>query len=373
MPAPGVEVLAYTLGSEVGRVATSKDVAALAGVAQSTVSYVMSGKRSISPETRAKVEAAIAELGFEPNAGAQALRGRRTNIIALVVDLSRITDMASLLPFIETITAEARARDFDVVLVTDDSGTDSIVRLTRRSLIDAVVLMDIRFHDDRLETAAGLGIPVVLIGIAEDNHGLDAVDYEIERASTLAVEELAATGHARVVVLSEPPDVMRRDYGFVTAYEEGALAAGRERGLDIRVLRPVTMGWAGIRDLKDELLAHREDGLGIVVRAPLAIGWVLQLLLTERLVPGRDVAVVGICTDEVAESYSVSVTNVSPEPQQVCRVAMGRVFDLLTDTPVEAPAVRRGAPPPPPPPPPPPRGGGPPPACPAAKPPPCAT
>ena len=344
MPAPGVEVLAYTLGSEVGRVATSKDVAALAGVAQSTVSYVMSGKRSISPETRAKVEAAIAELGFEPNAGAQALRGRRTNIIALVVDLSRITDMASLLPFIETITAEARARDFDVVLVTDDSGTDSIVRLTRRSLIDAVVLMDIRFHDDRLETAAGLGIPVVLIGIAEDNHGLDAVDYEIERASTLAVEELAATGHARVVVLSEPPDVMRRDYGFVTAYEEGALAAGRERGLDIRVLRPVTMGWAGIRDLKDELLAHREDGLGIVVRAPLAIGWVLQLLLTERLVPGRDVAVVGICTDEVAESYSVSVTNVSPEPQQVCRVAMGRVFDLLTDTPVEAPAVRRVAP-----------------------------
>jgi DNA-binding LacI/PurR family transcriptional regulator len=137
---------------------------------------------------------------------------------------------------------------------------------------------------------------------------------------------------------------MRRDYGFVTAYEDGALAAGRELGLDIRVLRPSTMGWAGIWGLKDELLTHRDDGLGIVVRAPLTIGWVLQLLLTERLVPGKDVAVVGICTDDVAESFSVPVTNVSPEPQEVCRVAMGRVFDRLSDNPVEGPAVRRVAP-----------------------------
>ncbi|MEU4601960.1 LacI family DNA-binding transcriptional regulator [Kribbella sp. NPDC023972] len=64
---------------------TSKDVAALAGVSQSTVSYVLSGKRPISAETRQRVEDAIAELTYQPNAGARALRGRRTNVVALVV------------------------------------------------------------------------------------------------------------------------------------------------------------------------------------------------------------------------------------------------------------------------------------------------
>ncbi|MEA5054732.1 MAG: LacI family DNA-binding transcriptional regulator, partial [Propionicimonas sp.] len=278
-------------------------------------------------------------LAFEPNAGARALAGRRSNIIGLFVDVSRITDMASLLPFIETITAEARARDFDVVLVTDDSGTESIVRLSRRSLVDAIVLMDIRFHDDRLETAASLGIPVVLIGIAEDNHGLDAVDFEIERAAELAVDELANTGHQHVIVLGEAPEVMQRDYGFVTAYENGALAAGEARGLDIQVVRPQAMGWAGIRDLTNDLLANRKKGLGIIARTPLAIGWVLQLLLIERLVPGQDVALVAVCTDDVAESFSVPVTNVSPEPEKVSRVAMERVFNLLSDNP-QKPAVR---------------------------------
>ena len=64
---------------------TSRDVARLAGVPQSTVSYVMSGRRSISPETRRRVEEAIETLGFQPNAGARALASQRSQVIGLVV------------------------------------------------------------------------------------------------------------------------------------------------------------------------------------------------------------------------------------------------------------------------------------------------
>jgi len=51
---------------------TSRDVARLAGVSQSIVSYVMSGKRPISENTRGKVLAAIEQLTYQPNAGARA-------------------------------------------------------------------------------------------------------------------------------------------------------------------------------------------------------------------------------------------------------------------------------------------------------------
>ena len=64
--------------------ATSRDVAALAGVSQSTVSYVMSGTRSISPQTRKRVEAAMTELGYHPTANARALASNRANVIGLI-------------------------------------------------------------------------------------------------------------------------------------------------------------------------------------------------------------------------------------------------------------------------------------------------
>ena len=57
---------------------TIGDVASRAGVSRSTVSYVLSGKRSISAETRRRIEDAIRELGFTPNAGARALAQGRT-------------------------------------------------------------------------------------------------------------------------------------------------------------------------------------------------------------------------------------------------------------------------------------------------------
>ena len=70
---------------------TLAEVAQHAGVSASTVSYVLSGKRSISAGTRQRVEQSIQELGYHPNAGARALASSRSNIIALMVPLR--TDM----------------------------------------------------------------------------------------------------------------------------------------------------------------------------------------------------------------------------------------------------------------------------------------
>src|SRR5439155_12349837 len=103
-------------------VVTSRDVARVAGVSQSTVSYVMSGRRSISAETRKRVLDAIEQLTYQPNAGARALASQRTQVVGLVVPFGPNADTAGLLPFIETIAICARAEDHDVLLVTADEG-----------------------------------------------------------------------------------------------------------------------------------------------------------------------------------------------------------------------------------------------------------
>ena len=207
---------------------TSKDVARLAGVSQSTVSYVMTGKRPISETTRQRVLAAIKELTYEPNQGARALASQRTNVVGLVVPFSPGADTGGLLPFIETIASSARERDHEVLLVTADEGSAGLRRLAGRSLCDAIVLMDIHGRgDDRIPVAASLPVPVVLVGVPEDPMGLHCVDLDFPVAARLAVDELAATGHQRLAFISHPSEMIDRDLNFVRRFMDAALAANR--------------------------------------------------------------------------------------------------------------------------------------------------
>ena len=108
---------------------TSKDVAQAAGVAQSTVSYVLSGKRPISEKTRKKVEDAIEHLTYQPNAGARALASRRTRVIGLVIPFIPELHMASIMEFVSVIANTARRYDHDILLVTEDEGAAGLRRV----------------------------------------------------------------------------------------------------------------------------------------------------------------------------------------------------------------------------------------------------
>src|SRR4051794_12142746 len=160
------------------RMVTSRDVARVAGVSQGTVSYVMSGRRSIWAAPRRRVEAAIEQLTYQPNAGARALASQRTQVIGLVVPFAPGADPTGLLPFIETIASCARAADHDVLLVTADEGPAGLTRLAGRRLCDAIVMMDIGAQDTRIPVAASLDIPVLLIGVPNDSSGLYCVDVD---------------------------------------------------------------------------------------------------------------------------------------------------------------------------------------------------
>jgi DNA-binding LacI/PurR family transcriptional regulator len=310
-------------------VVTSRDVARVAGVSQSTVSYVMSGRRSISAETRKRVLDAIEQLTYQPNAGARALASQRTQVIGLVVRFRPGADTTGLLPFIETIAGCARAEDHDVLLVTADEGSEGLTRLAGRALCDAIVMMDIQARDSRIPVAAALRVPVILIGVPDDSAGLHCVDVDFAAAGRLAVDELAAAGHDRVVVIGHPPDVVARDINYVRRFQRGATAAAQRRGISLELVSPVPADRAGAEAATREALARGGDRPGIVVPNSPAVQPVLQALLDRGVVPGRDASLVGLCTDAVAEAFTPPVTNVSLEPRDVSRRAMQILFALL--------------------------------------------
>ncbi|MFC4944497.1 LacI family DNA-binding transcriptional regulator [Pseudonocardia sp. GCM10023141] len=310
---------------------TSKDVARVAGVSQSTVSYVMSGRRPISEETRRRVEAAIEQLTYQPNAGARALASQRTRVVGLVVPFET-HDNSGLLPFIETIAACAREQDHDVLLVTADEGAAGLSRLAGRSLCDAIVMMDIEAADDRIPVAAALSVPVILIGVPDDPAGLHCVDLDFALAGRMAVDELVACGHRRIVQIGHSVADVERGVNYVGRFLSGTTAAAAEHGVDHHLVAPVAAGRAGIAAAVDEALAVGGERPGITIPHSGAIQQVLQELHERGLDAGRDLSVVGLCTDVVAEAMIPPVSNVSMEPRDVSRRAMQILFRLLDRT-----------------------------------------
>ncbi len=310
---------------------TSRDVARLAGVSQSTVSYVMSGKRPISDETRTRVLAAMDELTYEPNAGARALASARSSVIGLVVPFGAGADTGGLLPFIETIAQVARSHDHEVLLVTAAEGSDGLRRLAGRRLCDAILLLDIRCEDDRVPLAAELGLPVVLIGVPDEAHGLPCVDVDFAGGARAAVAELARTGHDRVVLLGHPAEVMSLGLNFVGRFAGGARDEAARHGLRLDEVSPVEWGRQGARDAVRRVLDGHRPGerLGVVVSDANTTQPVLHALAAAGLTPGRDVSVIAVLTDELAAEAEPPVTNVSLRPQDVSRRAMETLFEML--------------------------------------------
>ena len=308
---------------------TSRDVARLAGVSQSTVSYVMSGRRPISADTRKRVQAAIDQLTYQPNAGARALASQRTQVVGLVVPFGPAADTTALLPFIETIASCARDNDHDVLLVTDNEGTSALTRLAGRSLCDAIVLMNIAAADTRLSVAAASRVPVILIGIPDDPQGLPCVDLDYPEAARLSVAEAAAAGHDRVVVLGWSADEVARGANYVGRFERAAVEAAAAAGVEHLAVSPVEASREGARAAVAEALRIGGPRPALLVPASSSVPWVVQALTERGVLPGRDVTVVGLCTDAVAEATMPPVTNVSTEPRTVSALAMQTLFRAL--------------------------------------------
>ena len=309
---------------------TSKDVARVAGVSQSTVSYVMSGKRPISARTRRLVEDAIAQLTYQPHAGARALAGARTNVIGLVVPFRTSIGAHGLMSFVEEIALGARAHDYDVLMVTADEGPSSLQRLAGRSLCDAVIVMEVRTVDERLPIARSLGVPALFIGIPADTGGLHCVDFDFEGAAELFVDDLADAGHRRVAVLAWGHDVADRDINYVPRFRRGIDRAAARRGVRTS-WHPAEPGREGADRALDAALGAARDDAGELPALVLtsSVPDLANALARRGLTPGVDLDVMALATHEEAEAQPVPLSAISTQPRDVSRRALRTLFRLL--------------------------------------------
>jgi DNA-binding LacI/PurR family transcriptional regulator len=309
-------------------VPTSKDVAEAAGVPQRPVSYVLSGKRPIAVKTRLKVEAAIEQLTYQPNAGARALASRKTRVIGLVIPFIPELHMASIMEFVSVIATTARQYDHDILLVTEDEGAAGLRRVVGQQICDGLILMQVEGEDERLPVARTLNVPVVLIGIPRDPTSLVCIDADFEMAGEQCVRDLAAAGHSVISVIGWQPEVVDRHVNYVDRFMHGTDKAAGELGVTVLHL-PGGTSREVIVDSVDKALA-RITGVPAFIAPDGTVQDILRRTLTSKgLTPGVDVSVIGSASPTVAELQPVPLSTIDLRHAEVSRRAVKIICQLL--------------------------------------------
>lgn len=234
---------------------TIRDVARRAGVSTMTVSRVINSSGYTSQETRARVERAVAELGYVPNALARHLRSKRTKTVALV-----LADLTN--PFFTTIArgVEDVAADHDFAVMfcnTDDSESEEIeyLRMLIQRQIDGVLLVPASSSGASLRLLRSHRVPVVVVDRRVHSPLVDEIRSDSEGGAYQLVRHLIGLGHRRIAMLSGSRSIstsVDRVSGYRRALTEAGIA------FDERVVRyegfGVDGGWHMARQLLDSSL-----------------------------------------------------------------------------------------------------------------------
>jgi DNA-binding LacI/PurR family transcriptional regulator len=301
------------------------DVAAHAGVSRSTVSYVLTGKRRITPLTEARVRRSIAALGYRPDPRARALALNRTNIIGLLASVDPSVTDADIDIFMRFVRAAmycARPHGYDVLIM--GKGEEE---LQGDVLADALLVMDVRWHDPRLPVLAELDVPVVLIGAPDDRGGLSAIDLDFEHAGRLAAGHLADLGHQQIAVLGPRSFAETDAYSYAVRLCRGFLAECERRQITGSCLGAGD-GETAVASWLERMRSELPHLSGIVVHGASPAHSLLDALAARGAQVPRDCSVIAIAPQTLRSADPRPLTTIDlPETTMVD----GAVQRLVTE------------------------------------------
>lgn len=297
------------------RSVSAADVARLAGVSGQTVSRVANGSARVDPATRARVEAAMAELGYRPHRAARALRTGRTRTIGVLVRTLATVGNARML---EEVVAAGAARDHAVLVVTLADDTPEAAAAAYGSLTDhgvdgAIVLNE---ATPPVLAAGAPALPLVAVD-AGPAPGLTALASDHRGGAATAVAHLRSAGHAVVHHLAGPTGshaAAERERGWREAH-------GGDVPAPLRGDWTAASGFARGR----ELAADPAVTAVFAANDQMALG----LLRALREAGRADVAVVGF--DDVADAadYQPPLTTVAQDFAALGAAAVALLLDRV--------------------------------------------
>lgn len=303
------------------------DVAALAGVAKSTVSRVINGEAtlSIKQETRERVMAAVSSLGYRPDQRARALRTKRSRLLGIVVDEFDNPAFSSIIRGAQMAAIE---RDYSLFIsfvdrtfteqalyqrLADDDRVDGLLATT---VVDPTVIDRLKDHK----------LPYVLVNRhIEGRHPAVMLDYTA--GVVLAVRHLLDLGHRRIAYISGPLGTFTgraRLAGFRAALAQGGVP------YDPAMVIPCDYDWRHAAEAFEALIRGMDRPPTAICAANTTVA--TGIIMTARrlgLAVPRDLSVVSFLDAPLAEMQLPTVTAVQFPFVELGGTAADCLIDLL--------------------------------------------
>jgi LacI family transcriptional regulator len=307
---------------------TIRQIAKLAGVSRSTVSRVLNDHPSVSPETREQVLEVIAETGFRPDPIARSLSSRRADIIGLVIPLA----IQSLFedPFfprlMQGISQGCNRHDYTLALFllhSLEEETNLYPRISRRQLLDGVIVTATRNGDPLVPQLLANRIPFVLHGRHEDPR-VSFVEVDNVSGAHTAVTHLVRLGRRRIALITGPSGSLAaedRKRGYLNALQERRAVV--DESLIIHGDFTETSGYRAMQ----RLLPHEPDAV-FVASDSMALGALRALREAQKSVPD-EVALVGFDDMPHAATADPPLTTIRQPIQRTGVLAVEMLIDIL--------------------------------------------
>jgi LacI family transcriptional regulator len=308
-------------------VSTIKDVARRAGVAISTVSAVVNRSAPTSAAMVARVEQAIAEIGYMPQRAAQTLRSGQSRLIGLIIPDIANPHFATVARVVENVCLGAGYMTFVYNTDEDSDHEMHILKMMRMQRVAGLILISTRSdaaHGARL--MAEIGVPTVLMGTYVAGVPFDTITLDEAAAGRLAMSRLLQLGHRRVAVMAGRRGVSTNEERLV-----GCQLACADHGFELAHDRIVTANFSEEQAFEEtrRLLSRREKPTAIVSLSNLMTIGVMRGLVAKGLASPRDVAIVGIDDFEWAEIMNPRPTTIAQPIVEMTRVAIHMLLDQI--------------------------------------------
>jgi len=308
--------------------ATIKDVALRAGVSVTTVSHVVNDTRHVSAKGRERVELAIRELGYVPNAMARSLKSNTTSTLGMLIPNSSNPYFAEIVRIVEDRCFGA---GYTLVLCnTDDEPRRQSVYLQvlAERRIDGLIVVSTGDDDSLVTQLQGLRIPTVLVDREIADPTCDLVETAHMQGGLLAVRHLLSLGHKRIACLGGPEGLTpseQRIEGWRMALAE----AGTTPNADALLWRGAFTSQSGYEAMHAILRTEHPPSAVFVCNDLMAIGALRAAHESGVHVPD-ELSIVGFDDIELSAYTSPPLTTVAQPKERIGALAVDMLLERVS-------------------------------------------
>jgi LacI family gluconate utilization system Gnt-I transcriptional repressor len=319
--------------------ATLADVARVSGVSPITVSRALRGARNVAPELRARVQAAVDQLGYVPNVAARALASARSSHVAVLIPSLTNQLFVELLEAVQDALSPHGFQSLIGVTHYDPAQEEALLRSYLSQRPAGLLLTGFDRSDASLRMLERSDAPCVYLMETSTAPGIHSVGFSQQDAGRAIVQHLLARGRRRIAYAAgqlDPRVMMRRE-----GYREALRAAGcHDPALELLVPGPTSMALGG-RQFEELLARHPDVDAIFYCNDDLAQGALLAALRTGVPVPQR-VAIAGFNDLGGSDQMLPPLTTVRTPRREIGRRAATMLLSLMRAKPVPERTVDLG-------------------------------